>query len=101
MVEAKKGQDPEPRVVDFLEEFKAALEKQLLEDEKHWGTTWLKRPMAGQEGRTRNEFNDYFDKFENGGEPIPWLKVAGNALICWIREQHPELRAENRIKTTR
>lgn len=25
------------------------------------------------------------------GTPIPWLKVIGGALICWIREQHPEL----------
>ncbi len=76
--------------LDFLEEFTAALVGQLKEDEKRWGNTWLKRTREGQEDRDRKTFDDYFDKFENAGVTVPWLKIAGNAMICWIREQHPE-----------
>lgn len=75
------------KVWEYLPEFIAALEEQLKEDDKRWGDTWKKRPIEGQEARTRQTFNDYFDKFENTGRPIHWLAVAGNALICWIREQ--------------
>lgn len=78
-------------VLDFLPEFTEALAKQLKSDEVRWGDTWLKRARDGQEERTKHTYNDYFDQFENAGTPVPWLKIAGGALICWIREQHPEL----------
>lgn len=29
--------------------------------------------------------------FENAGTPVPWMKIVGRALICWIRDNHPEL----------
>ena len=71
----------------YLDKFIEALSTQLLEDSKRWGETWLSRSKEGQEERTRKTFNDYFDQFELGGTPIPWLKIAGGALICWAREQ--------------
>lgn len=80
-----------PRVVDFLGEFSEALKNQLLEDEKLWGDTWLIRPITGQEERTFKDYSDWFDQFKNGNQPVPWLKVAGDALICWIREKNPEM----------
>jgi hypothetical protein len=76
---------------DFLPDFVKALELQLREDHAQWGDTWLKRTRKGQEERTIKSFNDKFDKYLNGGIPIPWLKIAGDALIAWIREQHPEI----------
>lgn len=77
---------------EFVPEFAKELEKQLRDDGARWGDTWLKRTRKGQEARTRNTFNDYFDQFEQGGTPVPWLKIAGNALICWIRDTaKPEL----------
>ena len=79
------------KVWDFLTEFMEAFKVQLESDDKQWGDTWLKRTRKGQEERTIKEFNDYFDKYLNGNQPIPWLKVIGNALINWIREQHPEI----------
>jgi len=79
------------KVWDFLDEFMKAFKIQLENDDSRWGDTWLKRTRKGQEERTIKEFNDYFDKYLNVGTPIPWLKVIGNALICWIREQHPEI----------
>jgi hypothetical protein len=86
------------KVADYLTDFIMALKTQLDDDEKRWGDTWKKRPIEGQEGRTRATFNNYFDMFENGGTPVPWLKVAGNALICWIREYERDLRYENLAK---
>ena len=79
------------KVTDFLPELTEALTQQLNEDFQHWGDTWLKRPKLGQEERTIAKFNDYFDQYREKNVPIPWLKIIGNALICWIREQHPEI----------
>jgi hypothetical protein len=80
-----------PKVTDFLPEFVKVLTKQLEEDEKRWGDTWLHRTREGQEERTIKSFNDKFDQYLNAGIPIPWLKMIGDSLICWIRENHPEL----------
>ena len=79
------------KIWDFLPEFLEVLKTQLESDEKRWGDTWLKRTRAGQEERTIATFNDYFDQYLNAGKPINWLAVAGGALICWIRECHPDL----------
>jgi len=78
-------------VTDFVDEFCAALKAQLEADETRWGDTWLHRQKDGQEERTVVVFNNYFDQFFHGGQSVPWLKIAGGALICWIRERHPEL----------
>ncbi len=78
-------------LVDYLDEFIQALRKQLHSDFLRWGNTWRTRPKEGQELRTRTRFDDYFDMFRETGEPVPWMKVIGNALICWIRDNHPEL----------
>ena len=75
----------------FVSEFCAALENQLKQDEERWGNTWLKRKIEGQEERTIAKFNDYFDQFTASGAPLPWLKIAGGAMICWLRIEHPEL----------
>lgn len=76
---------------DFIPEFVEALEGQLKEDDLRWGDTWLKRKAEGQEERTYVTFAGYFDQYRNAGVPVPWLKIAGGALICWIREKHPEI----------
>jgi hypothetical protein len=79
------------KVTDFMGEFVEALTIQLVEDEKRWGDTWLNRTHLGQEERTVMKFNDYFDQYFSKDIPVPWLKIVGNAMICWIREKHPEL----------
>jgi hypothetical protein len=78
-------------VWDFIDEFASALEEQLRNDELRWGNTWLERTREGQEERTITRFNDYFDQYKETGAPLPWLKIAGGALICWLRETHPEM----------
>ena len=77
-------------VWEYLPEFSEALGAQLKEDEKRWGDTWKKRVHGGQEERIYALFATYYDQWKNGGNPIPWLKVAGLALIAWIRDGAPD-----------
>ncbi len=70
----------------YFTQFVAALRRQLEEDDARWGDTWMGRPLEGQEERTKARFQDYFDQYEAAGTPVPWLKVAGGAFICWVRE---------------
>jgi len=79
------------KIADFIPEFVEMLKKQLEADDYRWGDTWLHRTRKGQEDRTIKTFRDYFDQYERAGVPMPWLKIIGNALICWIRENHPEI----------
>lgn len=80
-------EEPTPVYVwDYMRAFVAALKEQLIADEKYWGNTWRKRIRQGHEARSYAEFNNYWDQYENAGVPIPWLKIVGNAMICWIRE---------------
>lgn len=80
------------KVWDCVAEFAKALAEHLeKKDDPRWGDTWLKRTRKGQEERTINNFRDKFDKFLNAGQPIDWLAIAGDAMICWFREQHPEI----------
>ena len=77
-------------VWEFIPEFVEALREQLKEDEVRWGDTWKKRIRGGQEKRIFANLDNYFDQWENGNQPIPWLKVAGLALIGWIRDKYPD-----------
>lgn len=79
------------KVWDILPEFVEALEEQLKKDDTRWGDTWIHRTRKGQEERTQVAFMNYFDQYNIAGIPVPWLKIIGNALICWYREQHPEI----------
>jgi hypothetical protein len=79
-------------VWDFIKEFVVALLKQLEDDEKRWGNTWLQRPREGQEFRIGEHIASYFDQYKNANKPVPWLKIAGLAMIAWIRENHPEIK---------
>ena len=76
---------------DYINEFKDALTDQLVADDKRYGDTWLQRMQEGHEVRCEEHINTYFDQYRNAKIPIPWLKIAGIALIAWVREKHPEL----------
>lgn len=73
-------------VWDYMETFVGELRRQLKLDETRWGDTWRRRVRFGHEERIFNDLADYYDQFKNSGKPIPWLKVAGLAMIAWIRE---------------
>jgi len=77
-------------LLSYLQEFGSAFEDQLEIDEARWGDTWKERPREGQVERTFARFRDYKDQFDNANVPVPWLKVAGEALICWVRDKYPD-----------
>ena len=74
-------------LIEYLPEFIEAFKSQLAEDKLRWCETYKHRPIDGQEDRTFSRFLYYYDQYKNAGIPIPWLKVIGNAFICWAREQ--------------
>jgi hypothetical protein len=77
-------------LIDFLPEIVKLIEKQLKEDQERWGDTWKHRPIEGQEARTFARLRDYYDQYLFAGISIPWEKVIGGAIICMVREMHPE-----------
>ena len=80
---------------DYVDEFAGLLKAQLADDRTRWGDTWRHRIKDGQERRIFSHLQDYFDQFLHAGHAIPWLKVAGLALIAWVRESHPETLTED------
>jgi len=74
-----------------MSEFTTALFAQLEEDHERWGDTWRQRDIQGQEERIFAKLREYYDQWKNAGTPIPWLKVAGLAMIGWIRTERPEV----------
>jgi hypothetical protein len=85
---------------DFLDEFLVELRAQLISDDELWGDTWLKRPKKGQADRIYDRIKQYYIDEKLGQrlvgdnthflDSLPWLKIAGLALIGWIRERYPE-----------
>ena len=73
---------------DFLQEFTEALKDQLIADDLRWGDAWLEKPIAEQELHIMDHIYAYEEAFQDNGTPIPWLKIAGLALIAWIRENY-------------
>lgn len=45
-------------------------------------------------------FRDYQDRHNMGGQPIPWLKVAGEALTGWVRENNPDYYIDDEFKSS-
>lgn len=84
-----------PKTTDFLNEFTEALRQQLEEDHERWADTWLERGLVWkgvtQEERFAAWVEDGIAEHFVDGEPLPWLKFAGEALIGWVRENHPEI----------
>jgi len=78
------------KLIEYLPDFCKALTHQLTEDEKRWGDTWKQRGRDGQEERFISWLQDKIDQYRNAGVPLPWLKIAGEALIGWVRETQGE-----------
>jgi hypothetical protein len=72
--------------VQFVSEFCDALAKQLVSDHERYGDLWRRVPQGGEVERIYERFDAYRDEYYEEDEPIPWLKVAGLALIAWIRK---------------
>jgi hypothetical protein len=74
----------------FKNEFIPKMLAQMDYDNKRWGDSWLFEPLAGQEKSISEHVNEYFDFHDQLGKKVPWLKVAGYAIIAQAREDHPE-----------
>lgn len=76
----------------YFDEFVEALEDQIMEDNKRWGDTWKERGLVwnglDQEARFFDWVYEKYMVFRHRGEPFPWLKVAGEAFIGYIREKY-------------
>ena len=83
-------------LLTFMPEFVQALTQQLCSDNERYGPTWRKRNVGNQELRIFMKFREYWDQYVNAEVPIPWLKIAGLALIAWVRLNHPEVLIDNK-----
>ena len=75
----------------FLGQFVALLVEQLESDQRRHGNKWRDLPLKGGEDRIFDRLGDYYSDYLRNGTSPPWLKIAGLALIGWIRENYPEL----------
>lgn len=79
-------------ITKALPRFMKALFEQLESDFERWGDEWKNRPREGQEKRIFERFTVYYNEWTPGPDdpfstPVPWLKIAGLALIAWWREE--------------
>jgi hypothetical protein len=74
----------------FKHEFIPKMLAQMAYDNQQWGDTWMMQSQVDQEQQIRIRFDKYFDFYEQFGKKVPWLKVAGFAIIAQAREDHPE-----------
>ena len=82
------------KLYEFVPDFMIALEEQLKEDEKRYGDAWKERSREGQVERIYRRFYEYQYQFASKGTPIPWLKIAGLAMIGWLRDTYAERAGE-------
>ena len=76
------------KLTNLIPDFMTALEAQLKSDEKRHGEKWKEMPREGQEQRIYDRFHAYLYDFKVKGIAIPWLKIAGLALIGWTRDKY-------------
>ena len=76
----------------YLPEFFIELENQLWKDNERWGDTWKERGLVWngftQEERFYHWIEEKFFNYLDDDKPFPWLKVAGEAMIGFIREKY-------------
>lgn len=74
----------------FKNEFIPKMMSQLDYDNQRWGDSWMMLPPGGQELDIQKHIDQYFEYFTQFGKKVPWLKMAGYAIIAQAREDHPE-----------
>jgi hypothetical protein len=104
VVEYWDGGEMKRTLLWYFWPFARELYAQLESDQERWGDEWKRRPVeaapldeegvgkahwAHQNDRIYNRIHDYYEEWYDHKTPIPWLKVAGLALIGWVREHYP------------
>ena len=87
----RKRERNKMKLLDFLPEMADAMKHEYDEAEKRWGDTWLKRTRAGQDDRFIAWITNKIDQYKNAGTPIPYLSIACDCMIQWLRNKHPEI----------
>lgn len=79
---------------EYFSEFANELETQIIDDNKRWGDTWKERGLVwngkSQEQRFFEWVIEKYLQYAHNDKPFPWLKIAGEAMIGYIREKYME-----------
>ena len=79
---------------EYFSEFANDLEIQIIEDNKRWGNTWVERGLVwngkSQEQRFFEWVIEKYLQYAHNNKPFPWLKIAGEAMVGYIREMYME-----------
>lgn len=77
---------------EYLPEFFTALTEQIVSDNERWGDTWKERGLVWNELTQEERFFtwvvDKYLEYVHKYKAFPWLKVAGEAFIGYIREKY-------------
>ena len=79
------GLDDLPYYMPF---FSLELTEQLRADKQKWGNTWITRGRKGQEIRFLVWLLKKYLRWFIFREPIPWLKISGEAFIGRVRQTY-------------
>jgi len=74
---------------EYFDEFSTVLKDQVVADNHRWNVTWRERGVEGQELRFIEWVDEKHKQFLLG-EPFPWVKVAVEAMIGYVREKYLE-----------
>lgn len=73
------------KLIEYIPRLAGKLAEQIAEDQLRQGDYWKELPREGQERRIFEKFAEYWDGFLHG-QPIPWMKIIGLAMIALVRE---------------
>jgi len=80
---------------EYFDEFAEALKKQIELDDIRWGSTWIDRGLMFENKTQEERFTNWVEqklinwKFSRD-KKFPWVKVAGEAMIGYVREKYME-----------
>lgn len=90
-IEHRSQQENHTILIDyFKEEFIPMMIEQMKFDHHRMGDSWLMKPSPEYSQQIHKRYEEYFELYEKDGKPIPWLKIAGYAIIAQARHDHPE-----------
>jgi len=77
---------------EYLDEFYDELKSQIIADNERWGDTWKERGLVWNEATQEDRLFDWVSQklyeFDIEDKPFPWLKLAGEAMIGYVRDKY-------------
>lgn len=77
---------------EYLPEFYKDFRDQLISDDERWGDTWKERGLVWEGWTQEERFYSWllckWEEYRYENKPFPWLKIAGEAMIDYIREKY-------------